>query len=75
MISRQIWPGSTPVADKMLVDLFDQVALLELPGREVDAHAQLGSEAIAPGPGSTARLLEHEAAERQDEAGLLGQAR
>ena len=56
-------------------DLVDEVRLDELASRQVDRHEQLRTvrPRIAPGSGLPAGGLEHPAAERQDEAGLLGQ--
>ena len=73
VISRIRLDGGSPVSSRTVPDRLDEVRLLELAGREVDADPELRQpEAELPLAGLAARLAQDPAAHRDDVAGLLG---
>src|SRR3954469_19712271 len=68
--------GLEAAARERPLHLAEELGPGELAARHVDGDAEVGGvrEALAPGGDLGGRLLEHPAAERRDEAGLLGQA-
>ena len=54
-------------------DVVDEAGFADLPGGEVHAHQQLRTVLVAPLGGLPARLAQHGAAQRHDQAGLLGE--
>ena len=73
MISSWSCPGASPAAAEDVPDLAGELGIAALDRREIDRHPQPVRAALLPCRRLQAGLLQHPAADRQDQAAVLGE--